>query len=148
MAIAWACYATGLGAWLVAGFAHWRFRRVVPAWIMVMACVFAGAAALDWADHLISRVDAAYESARPPAARTVGIGGQSQSVLVGRPHDPRLTPVFDATQYAHDFGMVLATLVLTVPGALIGTGLRAVARASHRRSFRKRLARRRRRRYG
>jgi len=119
--IGWACYSTGLGAWLVAGFGHWRWWAVIAAWAAAMLGIVLAAWGLNLAEHWLD----AWVRHRP---------WSNQRAY--------------ASRYMTTFAMALASLPLAVPGAVIGLGLRALARGASRRSFRKRLARQRRRRNG
>lgn len=117
--MAWVCYATGLGAWLVAGFAHWRRFTAWPAWLGAMLLIFSVQAGLGVCERWID----------------VRLLGQKQ-------------PEFEPSPFAWTFALAVATIPLALPGAAMGVGLLAMGRAARRRAFRKSLARLRRRRQG
>lgn len=118
--IAWGFFATGLGAWLVAGLAHWRLWKAVLSWAGAMLAVFLVALVLDCGEVWID-----------------------SNLLRGR---ARAWP--DAGSYLGAYALALATLPLAIPGGAIGLGIRAVARAAARRRFRKARSRARKRREG
>lgn len=135
--VAWACFSVGLGAWLVAGFSHWRPWAPPLAWVASIAVIYGAEAAWWWAECAIERECAARANQRPPPAYLVGVAGQSRSVVM--PSNAPAPPTFDDMHFALPLTLVLPTLVLAVPGAVGGLGMRAIARAARSRRFRKRL---------